>query len=363
MLERTPCQDPAVRRDTKSAPAPRSPRLRIAAFLATPRIHPHAAHLLPALLGLALAACGNTSPSNDGTTIPPIPAAHAGKALDAAIGTAPLDVNRHVPGGVFFWHIELNGQIEKQPANADSRAHHLARVHRVIEGTAHMRGQLANGDLPGINPELHPQATPTAESNVIDDLAKAIESCGDDTACQQATAMKMVSNPTSMAAIQSAANSTINLLGRIDVWTASESCTARVEIDDIDDTTAWVEDYGEGYNNSRWVTTTTQWQADRQVSCSNGPLERGVDATLVYLDTQTHQVDITFGELALEANVRVNGKADAPRRVVIPSLSVAAQPAAAEGQPFHGEATLDVAGSRDPPLTAHLIWRFEPRKD
>lgn len=324
----------------------------------TPRTRRHAACLLPALLALALAACGGAAQDDD-ATIPPIPAAHAGEASDVAAGTAPLDVNRHVPGGVFSWRIEIGGQVEKRPNKADSRARHLARVHRVVEGTARMRGGLGNGDLASVNPELHPQVEPKASPD-MQDPAGTLESCGDDDeACRLAAVMKMASNPEGRAAMQASADDTLARLGRIDFWFA-ESCTATVHVDDLDDTTAWVEDYGEGYNDSRWVTTVTKWQGDRQVSCQRDPFDHSTDATLVYLDTQAHLADLTFGKLEVATDVSVNGKPAQPRTVTIPHLAIAAQPAAPEGLPFHGEATLDIGASRDPPLTARLSWRFEP---
>jgi hypothetical protein len=150
------------------------------------------------------------------------------------------------------------------------------------------------------------------------------------------------------------------MLGRLDIWNVSGTCGVRARIDDADDTTRWYEDIGEGYVDKGWETRKTTWKADTTIDCNPQHLEVLTDGPTLILDTQTATCDIKLAALQVPVTPIINGKPQKVAMVAIPALSIASQHAAAEGQPFEGDAALPIAGSKNPPLVAKVHWRFVP---
>lgn len=236
-----------------------------------------------------------------------------------------------VPNGTLTYTVVFSGHSEVDT----NEKHNVFDVARKLQVTSQMRGA-------AIMAAVH---APT-----MDALNKKMEACGDDSACQQATAMSFATQQRS--ALEQDGHALVATLGRDRSWQSMAPCHG----------TASVEDRGDNH----WKGWDTQlngrvsYQGTSTFDC--GPFSAKVtfnDLDLV-ARTDTHTYTLTLPRFQMEARYIFGDKAPTTRWVDFPSVVVKDVKFTTLDAPLHGSATLQNLDNPTEPLTEKVDWTFTP---
>ena len=249
---------------------------------------------------------------------------------------------RKVPGGTLTWLVTYKGNGTTET----SEHKEAATLSRQMEGRAHMVGSAGN-------PRKH-------IARPLDDISKAMDACGDDTACQQAAAMRAVArmqqNPD---AIERGMENAQAEYQRDTIWGA-DSCTAKAK---ADDKAVWSGMTSEGFNTG--VATRRGGQALED--CTVQIEEGDVRPSLVADDaSKTYQLALPPGEIRVTGTLA--GRVEpTPRRVSFPPLLIKGIKYDSLDKPLSGSATVHMGAGKGiwsegwaVPLTEEVSWTFTP---
>lgn len=211
-------------------------------------------------------------------------------------------------------------------------------------------------------------AEPEPSHARLDELNRQQDACGEDAACLMKLSMRMAGDKQLHKEIENAGRHAIAMIGRTAVYSQRAPCEGRASIDDTDERVTWWEDIGEGYHKTGLATRKTAAQADAAFDCkpnlfSDDPeVARHLiaEGTLLYLDKQTGEYDLTIAPQQVQAAVTVDDKPAAPRPLGIPRIALTGMDGAAVDQPLRGRKTVDLPSEDGVPLRADIEWSFTP---
>lgn len=315
-----------------------------------------------------LAACGHadTPAAGENATIAIAPA--SSPVIPDDIGEKQHELSTPPPGTLHYT-IALTGELHSTGKHKGE--FHDATIKRKVEVTSRMQAHLANGTLADVSP-ARPKGKPGAEaaSAPIEALAKEMAKCNGDMACIMQKNAQRMTNPQKEQAIRDAGKQILGTIGRVAVWSRQAPCEGRVVADDDDDRATWWEDVGEGYRKTGFDKRHRVIHANDRFDCmpvsptgsAAAAIEAMAQGTLIYVDTQTGDYDITFGASAIDATPTVNGKPGQPVQVGAPEIALTGFDGAAPGEPFGGSQSVDVKSEDGLPLHAEITWTFTPDK-
>lgn len=319
--------------------------------------------VMASALAMTLAACsGSTPPAGQISTTETV-FASGETAPAAAQARDPLWTP---PDGTLRYTVVLEGRLHKTGPHPGEKRD--AVVRRKFEVTTRMHAVLGNGSLAVTNPD-RPKAKPAERPDtVLDDLARQGEACNGDAACMMKISMKLMADKQARKEIEETGRRAIAMIGRVAVYSQRAPCDGRAGIDDSDDRATWWEDIGEGYHKTGLDQRKTIAHADATFDCrphlfSDDPevaRQLIADGTLLYLDKQTGEYDLTIPPQSVDASISIDGKPRAARKVGTPKIALTALHGTAAGQPISGSKSLDIKQEDGVPLRAEVTWSFTP---
>lgn len=325
----------------------------------------HAA--IATLLATSLAACGHSAAPASSAG-----AAEANAPITASSSNQEADAKREDPlrvpvDGTLHYTVVLTGDLHT--TGKHDGEHRDAIIRRKFDITTRVHAVLGNGPLAVANKD-HPKAPGAAERQPtrLDDLARQSEACKGDATCMMKISMQLMADKQAQKEIENAGREMTAMIGRTAVYSQRAPCEGHASIDDSEDRTTWWEDAGEGYYKTGLDKRKTVAQTDAAFDCkphlfSDDPEVAKhliADGTVLYLDKQTGEYDITIGPQQVDTTITVDGKPAAARRIGVPQMVLTGFKGDGIDKPLSGSKTIDVAKEDGVPLRAEVTWAFTP---
>lgn len=319
------------------------------------------------LLAATLAACGHPgAPDTDAGTAGVKAAIGAGRPGQGEDATHE-DPLRVPADGSLHYTVLLTGQLHTTGKHAGE--HRDATIRRKFDVTTRMHAVLGNGPLADVNKD-HPKDPEPAErpDTRLDDLSRQSEACNGDATCMMKVSMQLMADKQAQKDLEDVGRQMTAMIGRTAVYSQRAPCQAHAGIDDSDDRATWWEDVGEGYHDTGIDKRKTIAQADAALDCkphlfSDDPeLAKHLiaEGTLLYIDKQTGEYDLTIAAQQVDATTTVDGKPVAARKLGIPQLVLTGFRGDGVDKPLGGSKTVDVHAEDGVPLHAEVTWTFTP---
>lgn len=328
------------------------------------------AHLLhaaiAALCAASLAACGHSgapASSDAADTNAMIAASGPDHTADAA----REDPLRVPVDGTLHYTVLLTGELHTTGKHEGE--HRDAIILRKFDITTRVHAVLGNGPLAEANKD-HPKDPKHSERppTRLDDLAKQGEACNGDATCMMKISMQLMADKKAQKEVEDIGRQMTAMIGRTAVYSQRAPCEGRASIDDSEDRATWWEDAGEGYYKTGLDKRKTLAQADASFDCkphlfSDDPEVAKhliAEGTVLYLDKQTGEYDLTVAPQQVEVAPTVNGKPAAARKLGIPKVVLTGFKGDGIDKPLRGSKSVDVATEDGIPLRAEVAWTFTP---
>lgn len=325
----------------------------------------HAA--IATLFAASLAACGRSSaPASNASTTDANPVI-ASSNPDHTSDATREDPLRVPVDGTLHYTVLLTGELHTTGKHQGE--HRDATIRRKFDITTRVHAVLGNGSLAEANKD-RPKGPKPAErpTTRLDDLARQGEACNGDATCMMKISMQLMADKKAQKEVEDIGRQMTAMIGRTAVYSQRAPCEGRASIDDGEDRATWWEDVGEGYYKTGLDKRNTLTQAEVPFDCrphlfSDDPeVARHLiaEGTLLYLDKQTGEYDLTIAPQQVEVAPTVNGKAAAARKLGIPKVVLTGFRGDGVDKPLRGSKSVEVANEDGIPLRAEVAWTFTP---